>query len=626
MTMVFIVSMALVATSDETDDPGVIGMEAFRTVFLPGSASKSDSLRASRYIERFDREVDELAKTFNFRKGLLDLSGPMPPPEVADWEPEARKKYAEDGNYRWLYKLGRGSASAIGAFGLAWALPESRHHGDEKLRQGVIHGLEAFLNHQAPSGEFVLSSIRFASCYGTHEMAWRLEPLLAAYLCVAHTLPPDQAKRFHEGLQRAADYLYRTPCDSQTNRGCVWCGVMAVSAKMFDRPDYLDRVRTVWTWVDRRVFQESGQVLEGPGPDFVYSYVSFLYTFLRRLATGNRDLDIPLIRSLDWLITMHDGQGLPMQAVSTRLSNYGPTRLSYLVAALEYYARQRPYYATVVSEYLDILEREDEPVATGHGGMLWLAAAMYHDSGIAPEPLPDRLCRFTSIYLFDVTRYLNVRRDYHTLALFSGVKDLAGLQHWSLAGERPILFEYPDGASGIQAWGLDTARIKLEDASCTDSSDLETASADWGGIRTCYVFGESATWVINVAPSIRRELRWAINAERCAVPVLNGNTVSSEGQKSRIDLGPVTPSLAKLGAGWQVRASLTEKHDVDWTIFHDGRAGITGTRREDGILTAELSDGSGHYDLHFNAGDGFTAVSGARLAPLHARVIRLKSD
>lgn len=622
MMSVLFVSVALAAAPGGPGHPDAVGFEAVREVFFPGFPSTLDSPRAVRYIARFDREVDELSKTFDFTKGLLDLSGPMPPPEVADWEPEARKKCAEDGDYRWVYSLERGSASAIGAFGLAWALPASKHRGDENLRQGVIHGIQAFLDHQAASGEFAFCSIRFSSCYGTHEMAWRLEPLLAAYLCVRHTLPPDQAKRFHDGLERAAAYLYNTPCDSQTNRGCVWCGVMTVAAKVFDRPEYIERAREIWAWVGRRVFQESGQIVEGPGPDFIYSYVSFLYTFFQRTVTGNGDLDEPLMRSLDWLITMHDDQGLPMQAVSTRLSNHGPARLAYLMAALEYYARQSSYYTTVANEYLDILERETEPVATGHGGMMWLAAAMFHDPGVAPEPLPERLRRFTSFYLFDVTRYLNVRRDYSTLVLFSGVKDLAGLQHWCLAGERPVLLEYPHGASGIQAWGLDTARTKLENNTCTDSSDLETASMDWGGIRTCYVFCDAATWVINVAPGIHRELRWAINAERCSVPTLDDNTVLAQGQKSRIDLGPAAPELTRIGAGWQVHVALTEEQPVDWTIFHDGSAGIADVRSENGILAASLRDASGRYDLHFNASDASAEVSGIRLAPLHALVIR----
>ena len=154
------------------------GIDAFREFFAPGAGNRLDNERARRYIALFDRDVEKLIPPFDFEKGLLDRSGPMPPPEIAELDRFARKRYTTSGTYAWLYSLGRGSASAIGNFALAWALPESKFHGDERLYNGVIRGLETYLENQLPSGEFAFSSMRFSSVYGTHEMAWRLEPLL----------------------------------------------------------------------------------------------------------------------------------------------------------------------------------------------------------------------------------------------------------------------------------------------------------------------------------------------------------------------------------------------------------------------------------------------------------------
>ena len=217
-------------------------------------------------------------------------------------------------------------------------------------------------------------------------------------------------------------------------------------------------------------------VVEGPGPDFCYSYVTFLYAFRHRIGRGESALDKPLLRSLDWLSTMHDSQGLPMQAISTRTGRFSPNSLAYLLGALEYYARERPYCTTLAEDYLAVLERQSGSVAIDHGGIPWITAALFHDPSIVLTPLPDRLARFADYGNYDITSYFNVRRDYHTLLVFSGVKDWSGLQHWCLAGERPLLCEFEGGgASGLRTWAIDTARLNIENRFSMDRSDLQTA-------------------------------------------------------------------------------------------------------------------------------------------------------
>jgi len=599
-----------------------VGFESFRETFFPGSDSDLSNPRARRYVALFDRYVSELVDKFDFEKGLLAMDGPMPPPEITTLDRWERKKYTGR-EYQWLYTLGRQSAASIGAFALAWALPTSIHHDNDRLKEGVIRGIEAYLQHQSEEGEFVFCSIRFSSVYGTHEMAWRLEPLLAAYLCVRHTLTEEQKERFYSGLKHAADCLCDNPCTSQTNRGCAWAGVMALAGRLFDDPRYREAVKEHWPWIGRRVLHESGQIIEGPGPDFIYSFVSFRYSFLLRLASGEENLDEPLMQALDWLITMHDSPGLPMQSVSTRLSNYSPRELSSLVVALEYYSRKRPYYSTMAERYLHILEGEPDGVAPVGGGIHWLGAACYYDPKLEPEPLPEKLRRYDSIYSFDVTDYLNVRRAYQTLLMFNGVKDFSGLQHWCLEGQRPLIFEFPGGASTIRAWGIDTARIRLLGDWRTDASDLLTATVDWGGIHTCYVFGETTTWAIDVAPGIERELQWALNGKRCGEPTVQGSTIHSGSQTSRIDVGPQAPRLEALSKGSFVRVSLSADQPVNWTILHSGDSGLDGVSLESDVLSARLREGEEEYNLLFNSASTGKDVSGVALEPLQASVRRL---
>ena len=544
MELLTVLAIALTGAGD-----AATGFDAFQETFFPGAACAWDSPRAQRYLAVFDAQVDGLKEGFDFERGLRDMTGAMPPADVADLDRNGRKAYAGMSEYVWLYRLGRSSSSDIGCFALAWALPASKHFGDEGLWRGVVNGLEAYVASEASSGEFVFSSIRYSSCYGTHEMAWRLEPLLAAYLCVRHTLEPEQERRIREGLERAADFLHDTPWDSQSNRGCVWCGVTATAAKVLDRPDYLPRVQEVWDWVGRRVFNETGQVVEGPGPDFSYSHISLVYTFHQRRMRDWDALDGPLTKALDWFTTMHDRGGVPLQSVATRMSGISTHPLTYLLGPLEYYAQSRPYYSVIADGYLADLERDGTAGATDHGGGPWLAAAAYHDPSIEPAPLPVQLCRFSDYYYFDATKYITIRRDYQTLLLLMGTMDLTGLQHWAVGGDRPVICQFDGGSSGVKAWGLDTARVRLKKGFRRDTSDLETVTVDWGNVRTCYVFGESATWVINAAPGVEREVRWAINRDICASPALDGAAVQFEEQRSGFDLGPVAPNMRDLDRG-----------------------------------------------------------------------------
>jgi hypothetical protein len=599
------------------------GIDAFCAAFVSDAPCAWDSPRAKEYVALFDEGVALRLPHFDFDRGLLDLDGAMPPPEVTDMDRVARKRYAGMPEYSWIYRMGRTSASDIGAFALAWALPGSQYHGDERLRAGAIRGIEAYLENQLPSGEFAFSSIRTSSCYGTHEMAWRLEPLMAAYLCVRHTLEPEQDRRFRDGLAKAADYLYANVNTSQSNRGTIWCGVMAVAAKVFDRDDYLEGIRANWGWVGRRVFAESGEVVEGPGPDMGYSYITLLYAFRQRAALERTEMDAPLCKSLDWFYRMHDGRGIPFQAPSTRMNRFNAAYTAYLLSALEAQAGSRPYYSGIAQKYLDILEDGHAAITTDHGGIPWVTAAALHQPDVEPGPLPDALRRHTDYYSYDVTKYVTVRRDYRTMITLAGVHEYAGLQHWCLDGERPLICESPGVTSGIMAWGLDTARVKVGKGTARhtlDKSALDTLTIDWGGVWTCYVFGERATWVINAAQGVEREVRWVVNGAVCPKLAVDGKGFVSAGQRSRMDMGPLSPTLAAHGASQRIEVRVPATEPVDWTVLHDGTAAVEALSCEDGVVTGRLREGDATFAFVMNLSNGGFGFQGQGLAAGHARV------
>ena len=88
-----------------------IGIEAFRQAFTPEARPDWSSPRTKRYVALFDEGVETSIARFDFDRGLLDMEGPLPPPEVAQLDRHARKAYAGMSEYAWLYRLGRVSAS-----------------------------------------------------------------------------------------------------------------------------------------------------------------------------------------------------------------------------------------------------------------------------------------------------------------------------------------------------------------------------------------------------------------------------------------------------------------------------------------------------------------------------------
>ena len=597
------------------------GIEAFCAGFVPDARPEWGAERMRRYMGLYDSGIEKMMESFNFETGLRDLDGERPPAEVAGLDRNARKVYAQRPEYLWIYALGRRSASDIGAFALAWALPGSRFHQDARLLQGVVRGLNAYLEHQLPSGEFAFSSIRTSSCYGTHEMAWRLEPLLAAYLCVRHELPRQEAERIREGLVRAADYLYENRNSSQSNRGAVWCGVMAAASVALNRPEYVEGMRENWDWVGGRVLAESGEVIEGPGPDMGYSYITLLYAFRQREALGRQDLDERLSRSLEWFTTMHDDWGIPFQSVSTRTNRFDPEYLSYLIGALEFYARQKPYLGTIAGDYLAILEREEGAPVTSHGGIPWVTAALLHSGEVGEEEVPDSLRHYTTYYSYDVTKYITIGRTYRTLLSFSGVFDYSGLQHWGAAGEPPVLCEGRQHASGTLAWGVDRSRFKVGKGRghwTRDETDLVTVIIDWDGLRDCYVLGEKATWVLNVGPGMKREIRWVMNGKVCPAPQLRGHEAFFPGVRSRIEMGPGEPELRREGEDWLLRAVVPEEEPVYWTVFSTGEMVSPSLSYVDGVVQGLVSEAGARYGLAVNLGTTPLQAGGASVRPGHA--------
>jgi len=493
--------------------------------------------RTNHYLSAFDRAVEAALKTLDPDTGLIRIRGLMKPDQfdwsVAKLEPHQRKRYITP-QYSKFYTLGRQSASCIGLLGEAYTLPMSRFHRRPELLEAVTKGLAAFSAHQDPGGEWVFCPIRFCTVYGSHEMAWRLEPLLRAYACVKSDLKPDERERYRKMLTRAADFLLHTPCRDRCNRGIVWAGVMALAYAMIGKQEYLDAAREQWARVAPSVFREDGQVLEGPGPDHGYSTVSIRYAFLYRIMSGDACADDALARALKWALRLYDANGVPFVGMSTRSSFATGDRLEAYLAPLEWAAPREPLFDRLAGDYLDYLEARSMDLASPHGGAYALRAALYHRSraDLRRAQVPDYL----QAYEADVSIYAAARRQYQTVINLRSREPRNGLQMWTYLRERPVVCPTRKLASGTETWGFGSwyADVRGSEGYRVWHSDLDALAAERSGHYEFYVFSPVCTLVLYSGPHTLRKTRWVLSKKEVAKPVLRPGSVGFAQQCSAL--------------------------------------------------------------------------------------------
>lgn len=557
--------------------------------------------RTERTLRDFDAAAERTLASMDPATGLLRAPGLMDPKQF-DWSIASLDRFERKRRitpeYSKYYRLGRGSASAIGVLGEAYALPLSRFHHAPGLLEAVRKGLAAFAAHQDPSGEWVFCPIRFSTVYGSHEMAWRLEPLLRAYACVQADLSPSDRERFRAMLVRASDFLLHTPCRDQCNRGVVWSGVMALCWAMLGQREYLDAARENWAHVAPVVFPADGQILEGPGPDLGYSSVSLRYAFLYRLMSGEAAADEALVRSLRWAMRLYDPNGLPFTGMSTRNDTDDSGRLEAYLPALEYYAGREPLFDRLAGDYLRCLERRAPGFAAQHGGAYALRAALFH--GARPDASGAEPPEYFAVYQADVSIYVAVRRRYQTVINLRSRQPRNGLQMWTFGREKPVVCPTGDLGSGVETGDYASRNTDVRERGYgVWRSDLEALAAERGRHYEFYVFSPASTVVIYAGPPAPRITRWVLSKDRVADPIVEEGRVRFAGQDSALFFGGPAPRRRdERGACVLEFASSAGERDpsLDWFAFSGGPFRPEAfCEPVEGIAAFGFSDPSGAY-------------------------------
>lgn len=557
-------------------------------------------------IARFDEAVTHELEIVDPGTGLRKKTDALIKAEkLWDWDlltrpEEARVAIAKQQVpiYMEGYWFSRLSARTVGTMGLAYACPLSKYCRDSRLLESFNKGVRTYAEHQSDDGEFIFTPIKFATVYGTHEQAWRLEPFLLAYGELKDILSPADRERWQTMLNKGMAFLSSHPNHEPNNRGCVWAGVMALGGHVLGREDYIDQAREGWYMVNQ-IFSTSGEVYEGSGPDLIYSLISLYYGFLYRTMAQDASADRLLVRGLEWMQKVHDANFNPYNEIGTR--KYARRGATYeLLPLYVYYARERPEFLAVAKKLMTLPPSLRLGLGV-HGSEAitpWMAANEYEP---AAKPASTTYGTVECFELYDRRRgafardgrdseYIPVRHAYQTLVSLSGVHPWKGIQHWTLGTNEPLL--QPNGETGVSTVitsGGNLAEQRVDSYQVGRSlADIVTART--GGIYRTYVFTPESTavlqtsaepartrWVTLREPSVSNPAELTVKESGASI-FFSGNKFAIQPLDGRFAVDFETPA----GTSW-------------FAFTASGTfAPIEGIKQESGIAFA-FRDGSGEY-------------------------------
>lgn len=511
------------------------------------------------YLRRIDTRVAADLERQSDETGLVLPPGegaPFDRAELMAWDAGKRRRLARDGPWQWYYELGRRSAEALGRFAFAYRSPLSRFYRDPLLLDRVRRGLATYREHLSPGGEFVFCPVRYADVFGPHEQAWRLEPLIYAYVWIEDELPERERRAAWEMFERAAECLYRRRRPGETNnRGAVWCAVMALAGCLLGKDEYLDAARASWEEV-RSILSPDGQVLEGGGPDDNYSFTAMSYIYLYRVWSGDASLDESMIAALKWFARWHNRSGYAFGGMATRKRRPIRLGLADLIAPLERYARVEPFFRNLASTYLAFLDRHSPGTGGGHGCSPFIWATLEHEPGEPAASEPSWVSEFVEEYRAPAVRYALVRRAFQTAVTLRAPQGLNGLQTWAWGGEPPIVAPGRAKGSATRGWGLDTALLPV--STYPDAANRERVvwrrsepvclSFRQGWLWTHILFGKVTTLVMFEGPETPRVTTWCCNLALAPEPVVGHGVVAFLGLEGQLHFVGGPPSVRRAGA------------------------------------------------------------------------------
>lgn len=455
----------------------------------------------------------------------------------------------------------RAQTNIIGRLAFAYHTPQSKLYRNPQLLEKLRLAYLGVARHTTSEGQFIWPGDKDMYWAGSHEHAWRLEPLLMGRLWLGDALPAQDRTEIDAALQRASEWLFRHPLKQTNNRGAVWCAVMMLCALYYDNNEYRQAAIREAQHILPAVALDSGEVGEhtrqygGGGPDSNYSYTGWSYVYLYRLMSGDTALDSRLQQSLRWFSFYNSISGAPLVAgASVRRRYADPGSFRDLLPALERYSKQEPFFATLAEHAL----QKPGKMAVGSGGhiispFLWALL----EGGVAPViDRPAWHLDHTEMFDHPEVQYLLVSRPHYQTGVTSRGRlregynyPLRGLQSFAWRDELPILLHTDETNSETRADGINTAAQNVSEgphgweaylapsiAVPGKAGSLSTLTERRGTLWTLYAFTPASTVVVYGGARSTLESRWVMNRIFVSQPDLQTTSrqVSFEGREGRL--------------------------------------------------------------------------------------------
>lgn len=337
---------------------------------------------------------------------------------------------------RQAYLEGRSRAQAAAEMASAFGYRDSSHYHSDKLLPAIWTAVEPMIRVQLTSGQYNTPIV----AAGSHEHAWALHALLPVCEFALEALPDDQARRVRASAVAAAEHLLRYANHERCNRGASCAGVLVLAGRVLGDESYTKRGCEIAQMIMDHCYMPDGQIDESwspcwdtpalgnpiigkektyvpkhTGPCLNYSPIIHRYMFLVHLLTSDEGMRQPLLAATEWFTRILDPAGWAKDAFSVRIPNWG-FRGGFLVPMLEYFAKDKPEFVTVLTNYAEGVRRLSQMLqseeALANPQTLYFAAKLHKD--VEAKPLPE----FAQLYdrFHPRSSYFAIRtRSYDTL-------------------------------------------------------------------------------------------------------------------------------------------------------------------------------------------------------------------
>lgn len=479
--------------------------------------------RNERYLALFDQSLDETYLG-------LDL----------DW--------LKDGEQEGYFA--REQTNIIGRLAFAWHTEGLSFYQDEKVANLLREAYLAVADHVTEDGQFVWPNDKDMYWAGSHEHAWRLEPLLLGAIWADDVFSESERETVGAALRRATDWLIANPCLQDNNRGVVWCAIATLGGLYYDDPKMLDAVTPHAEGILRGVILDDGEIGEhteqyaGGGPCTNYTYTGLGYVYLYRLFSGDSSLDDLLLQGARWLSIYNTLTGYPLVAgASVRVAKPTP-RLSDGLPFFEWASHSDSFFGRVADHHLTKIETEG-----GDTGMhiisplIWSALAR----GVEASACPDWYTNWEALYERPNVAYTLVGRGYQTGVTFRARRGpyrnipeegvpLRGLQTFAFDEEIPILFHGRNITSTTRVGEIDTCRRDAVVSPVTKQGKMSIWVAQWDKLKTIYAFTPMSLVVLHTGVSEQIRTFWSLYETVPDHIALNRNerVVAFSGRQGRV--------------------------------------------------------------------------------------------